>query len=193
MSELAPQAPEHQEALPEGQHEALLTATTPEASHAEQPEAEPSQYIEAASKAAETNASVDNPLERLKAAEKAEATQDKPGFVTQQDKKTTLNRKLKQVQRELPVTDRALSKVIHQKTIRAVSEASAKTLTRPSGLLGGGLLAFIGTSAYLFFTKYIGIPYNYGIFVLLFIGGFILGLLLELVVWSMTSRHRSSE
>jgi hypothetical protein len=78
--------------------------------------------------------------------------------------------------------ERGLSKLIHQPAVRAVSEVGAKTVSRPSGLLGGGLLAFLGSSTYLFMTKYIGFRYNYLVFLLLFVGGFVLGLVLELLV-----------
>jgi hypothetical protein len=86
-----------------------------------------------------------------------------------------------------------LSKVIHQPVVRAVSEVAAKTISRPSGLLGGGIVAFLGSAGYLYFTKYIGLPYNYFIFTLLFLGGFVVGLSLELIVWSLTSYRHLAE
>jgi len=43
-------------------------------------------------------------------------------------------------------------------------------------LLGGGILALLGTSSYLYLAKHIGFTYNYSVFLILFFGGFILGL-----------------
>lgn len=107
---------------------------------------------------------------------------NQPLYLDKTVKKLRMKQSLSQVQRELMPLERGLSKVIHQPAIRAASEVSAKTITRPSGLLGGGLLAFLGSSAYLFMAKYIGFRYNYLVFLLLFVGGFLLGLLLEMLV-----------
>ncbi|MHB1864994.1 MAG: hypothetical protein ACYCPS_02415 [Candidatus Saccharimonadales bacterium] len=94
-------------------------------------------------------------------------------------KKQTLNKEFKHIRRMLNKPDRIASKVIHQPVIRQISEVSSKTITRPSGLLGGGITAFLGTSIYLYFTKHIGLRYNYSMFLFLLLAGFILGLLLE--------------
>jgi hypothetical protein len=107
---------------------------------------------------------------------------NQPLYIDKTVKKLRMKQSLSQVQRELTPMERGLSKLIHQPAVRAVSEVGAKTVSRPSGLLGGGLLAFLGSSTYLFMTKYIGFRYNYLVFLLLFVGGFVLGLVLELLV-----------
>lgn len=117
---------------------------------------------------------------------------NQPLYIDKTVKKLRMEQSLKQVRRELTPTERIFSKVIHQPAIKAVSEASAKTVTRPSGLLGGGLLAFVGTSGYLYLAKHIGFRYNYLVFSLLFVGGFALGLVLELVV-RLARPHRHAE
>jgi hypothetical protein len=61
---------------------------------------------------------------------------------------------------------------------------------RPSGLLGGGLLAFVGSLAYLVATKIYHFRYNYTMSLLLFVGGFCLGLILELAVHLLTVSRR---
>jgi len=110
------------------------------------------------------------------------------GPVNNDLKKSSLRRELKQVRRHLPKVDQLGSKIIHQPAVRVVSEASAKTITRPSGLLGGGIAAFIGSGLYYYFSKHIGVKYNYLMFALFFIGGFAIGLVVELLVWS--AKHR---
>jgi hypothetical protein len=101
----------------------------------------------------------------------------------------TLRRELQAIRRKLPAPQRALSKLVHQPGVRVASEAAGKTVSRPSGLLGGGLVALLGTSGYLYLAKHIGFTYNYGVFLILFAGGFALGLGIELLVHLLVSRR----
>lgn len=98
--------------------------------------------------------------------------------------KKTMNR----VERKLSKPDRALSKVIHNKTVESVSEFGGKTFARPSGILGGGLFALIGSAFFLYMTKHYGFEYNYFIFFVLFVGGFFAGMLCELLVRSVLKK-----
>lgn len=130
-----------------------------------------------------------NPVEELQAAEKA-ARPKQSLHVNRELKNITLNRELTSIRRQLSTPQRALSKVIHQPVIRAVSEPLGKTVSRPSGLLGGGLMAFIGTTAYLVLARHSGMRYQYSVFLVMFFGGFIVGLVLELAVYAATSSRR---
>lgn len=130
-----------------------------------------------------------NPLERLRAEEKAETDsyhRASPKTIDSELKKITLQRELKQVRRQLPVRQRVLSRAVHLPLIRSASEAAAQSISRPSGLFGGGLVAFFGSLGYLYLTKHDNIHYNYFVFLALFIGGFAIGLLLEFIVYLMT-------
>lgn len=196
MSEFTPLAPEQQEArieaLPAPEKiEALPTAEQAEPLRAG--EADPMQRLEAARDTIEQEQPAneqDDPLQRLQAAEKA-AEPVQSTFVNADLKKVTLQREIQAIRRKLPVTQRALSRVVHQPVVRALSEVAGQTASRPSGLLGGGLVAFLGSAVYLYMTKHIGFTYNYFVFLLLFLGGFAVGLALELIVWALTARHRS--
>jgi hypothetical protein len=108
-------------------------------------------------------------------------------------RKETLKKELTHVRKNLSKPDRLGSKVIHQPLIRSISEASSKTLTRPSGLLGGGLVAFIGSGLYYYLSKHMGFTYNYLLFVLFFVAGFIVGLILELGLYSIKSKKTVKE
>lgn len=112
-------------------------------------------------------------------------------YVDQELKAITLRRELNLIRRKLPAPQRALSKVIHQPAVRAVSEGAGRTVSRPSGLLGGGITALLGTSAYLYLANHIGFRYNYGVFLVLFAGGFLLGLIIELAVKLARGKHRN--
>lgn len=159
----------------------------------EQQVASERQHMKAESRTtAAAEAPTQNVVEQFQAQQAADAA-PAPTLINAELRNATKNRQLKQVQRQLPAVDRRLSKVIHQPVIRAVSEAAASTVSRPSGLLGGGLVAFVGSAAYLYFARHIGLPYNYFVFTLLFVGGFVIGLALEFIVWSITAAQRRSE
>src|SRR3712207_7384139 len=63
------------------------------------------------------------------------------------------------------------------------------TLFPYTTLFRSGLCALVGTSAYLFIARHYGFEYNYLVWLLLFVGGFALGLLLELLVALATRRR----
>lgn len=192
MSEFAPQSPEPVEALRAPELRKALP-TPEQAEPLRTGEADPVQQLEAARDTVEQEqptAEQDDPLQRLQAAEKA-AEPVQPTFVNADLKKVTLQREIQAIRRKLPATQRALSRVVHQPVVRVLSEVTGNTASRPSGLLGGGLVAFLGSAVYLYMTKHVGFTYNYFVFLLLFAGGFGLGLALELLVWALTARQRS--
>lgn len=97
-------------------------------------------------------------------------------------RKRSLNDSLEKVQRSLPGPQKAFSKVVHQPVVDAISEASAKTIARPSGLLMGGVMSLISSLGVLFICRYYGYRYNFLIGMVAFVGGFILGILIEAVL-----------
>jgi len=130
-----------------------------------------------------------NPMEELEEAEERPSTTPL-GYVSSELKKAGVRRQLGSIRRSLRAPERALSKVIHQPAVRAVSEPAAKTVSRPSGILGGGLAAFLGTGGYLYLAKSSGMGYSYSVFLGLFFGGFILGLVLELLIRAAARSRR---
>jgi hypothetical protein len=172
-------APEKLEALPTAaQAEALRPG-----------EKDPTVRLEQARQSVEQNVDDDNPFKKMEAAEKA-SNAPTPSHVNRELKAITLKRELKQIRHKLSSPEKSLSKVIHQPTVRAISEATAKSIERPSGLLGGGIMAFVGSLGYLYLAKHIGFTYNYAVFFVFLIGGFAIGIILELLVWTFT-KHRS--
>ena len=89
---------------------------------------------------------------------------------------------LAQARKQLPAASRQFSKVIHQKNIEALSNVGAQTVARPSGILGGGIGALLGSIVLLYYSKHYGFEYNYSFFLVMFIAGFIAGLTVELLV-----------
>lgn len=96
-------------------------------------------------------------------------------------------RTLTRIQKELPGPKRVLSKVIHAKPVEAVSVVGEKTIARPIGLLGGGLVAFIGSLVTLYAAKHYGFRYNLLLFFLLFIAGYLVATGLE-ILYKTTNR-----
>ena len=110
---------------------------------------------------------------------------------SKQLKADAYKRALKRVRSGLNVPERTLSRVVHQKAIESVSNATAKTVARPSALLGGGIGAFIGSAVLLYVSRHNGFTYNYTVIFVLFVGGFFAGALVELIV-RLFVRKRSS-
>ena len=190
MSERIPLNHEQNEKLPN--YERLELPSPEQAEPLRRGEKDPSAAIvEARRDIAETAQaeSQHNPIEELEEAQKASQPAS-PTHINRELKQATLQRELQQIRRHLSAPQKTLSKFIHQPVVRNVSEVTGKTFSRPSGLLGGGLLAFIGSSGYLYLAKHQGFDYNYIVWFALFSGGFLVGLVLELIVWAATSSRR---
>ena len=114
----------------------------------------------------------------------------KPNFISKELRSLTAARTLATIRNRLPLADKTLSNVIHQPVVRAASTAGAKTIARPSGLFSGGLLAFIGSSLYLYLASHIGFTYNYVVAGLLFVAGFIVGIAIEALLAVVTRAKR---
>jgi hypothetical protein len=117
------------------------------------------------------------------------APEPEPVIGTQRQLKANAYRRtLQKVRTHLKPREKALSKFIHQPGIETLSEAGAKTAARPSGLLGGGLAALIGSGTLLYMSKHYGFRYNFFVFVLFFVGGFAAGVIIELLVRASNPR-----
>lgn len=178
---------EHEPTLPAPERHKALPEHAAQALKAEQAE----DIQEARNELSElTQAETHNPVqEQLSSAENAPQTAT-PASINRELRQITLNRELRQLQRKLPTLQRNFSKIVHQPAVRVASEAAGKTISRPSGLLGGGIVALIGTSVYLYMAKHYGFEYKPSAFLMMLAAGFALGLALEFIVHMATrSRH----
>lgn len=183
----------HQEALPSPEHEELLPAHASAERHEDhKAEVDPGQLAaEARRSITETAGQHHNALKHLETTEEAPKlhTAARP---SRDHQKATLQRELRAIRRKLPRSEQMLSRIVHQPVVRVVSQAAGATISRPSGMLGGGLVALIGTSGYLYLAKHLGFSYNYFVFLALFAAGFVVGLILELLVFLVfTARRRA--
>lgn len=100
-------------------------------------------------------------------------------------------RSLRKIRSSLTTPERAFSRVIHNPVVESVSNTTAKTVARPSAFLGGSMGALIGSTTLLFMAKRYGFTYNYSVFLILFVGGFAAGLLIELLLRVVFKRKSS--
>jgi translation elongation factor EF-G len=107
--------------------------------------------------------------------------ENEPRLINYELKEIAYQRLLKRARKHLPTYSRAMSKIIHQPVVDNISEAIGKTVGRPSGIIGGGLLALFGTSIYYYLARHYGYNYNPFVFILLMVVGFILGWSAEII------------
>ena len=92
----------------------------------------------------------------------------------------TFDRTLTAVRRQLSAPEKQLSKFIHKPVIEKTSDFVGKTIARPSGILLGGIFSFIGSLGVYLIARHLGGEIRYSIFAVTFIGGYLLGLIVEL-------------
>ena len=102
-------------------------------------------------------------------------------FVNKELKIMAFERTMHRLRRNLSPINRTASKVIHNQTVDKASELGAKTIARPSAILGAGVLSALGGLVYFWICKHFGYEYNATVLLLLFSIGFGLGLLIELI------------
>lgn len=106
-------------------------------------------------------------------------------------KANAYERTLSRAQQKLSAPARSFSRIVHSPVVDKFSEIGASTVARPSGLLGGSICAFVGSVILLYYSKHYGFKYNYMFLFLLFALGFIVGAVIELLVWFLYSRKRN--
>ena len=92
------------------------------------------------------------------------------------------NRTLDRIRQRLSAPEKVMSKTMHHKVVDAVSSGVAQTAARPSGILGGGIAALIGSSVLLYMAKHYGFRYNFLVVFVLLGGGFAAGIAIELLI-----------
>lgn len=94
----------------------------------------------------------------------------------------TYQRSLASIQNRLSRPEKTFSKTIHNPLVEKTSELASTTIARPIGILFGSIFSFIGSLGGYLVVKRLGGELPYSIFAFLFVGGFALGLLLEILL-----------
>ena len=131
------------------------------------------------------------PAESVKVTEHA-PKEPSSQYVSRELKNLTFQRTLTHIRHKLSGPDKTLSKVIHQPVVKTLSKAGEQTIARPSGILGGSIFAFIGSTVFLYSAKHYGFRYNYLMFAIFFIAGFAVGLTVEMLTYIFRRRRLSS-
>lgn len=181
MSERLQEANEHQKPLG---HEAETMAKRPEIS-VEYETHKQQEALTQAERSVEHHAKSKHATQ----VEKDTGKHEQPLFVNAELKRIALDRTLARVRRHLSKPNKTFSRIIHQPAVQAVSEVGAKTVARPSGLLAGSFCALLGSSFVLYQAKHYGFKYNYSIFFVFFVGGFAVGLGIDMFLWIFRRRR----
>lgn len=167
---------EHHEAVPN------VEAQEHKAEHtAEQPVEHPRHDVEAIKHKVEAEAKTASETK----AGNAPAPQSHHHLVTKELRVESLRRSLQRARKHLSPAGRALSKAVHAPAIDAISKAGEKTIARPTGLLTGAIVALAGSSYVLYSAKHYGYNYNYLVIFILFGGGYIVGLIIEVLIYTL--------
>jgi low affinity Fe/Cu permease len=118
-----------------------------------------------------------------------EASQPTHSGVHRELKNVAYARSMERIRSNLSAPSRMLSKIVHNPAIDAVSNGLAKTATRPSGILGGSIAALIGSLGLVYFSSHYGIAYNYTVFLVLYIAGYLLAVIVEAIVRMLRSKN----
>lgn len=156
--------------------------------HEKAPEHEHKRNIEQIRQNAE-KAAVESDKTRVEA-QPDDSHAPKDAFVNKEIKDMAYARTMNRVRQRMTPVGRTFSRLIHQPVVNSLSEGAAKTVGRPSGLFGGGLIALIGTTVYYYISKHYGYDYNFFVFLALLAGGFVVGWTLE-ILWRLM--HRRSQ
>jgi hypothetical protein len=111
--------------------------------------------------------------------------------ITFELKEIAYQRLLSRSRRHFKAYERTFSRIIHQPSIDAISGLASRSIGRPSGILGGGLVSLIGTIFYYAVTRHYGYSYNFSVFVIFMVAGFLLGWTVELL-WRLIRRSKKS-
>lgn len=120
--------------------------------------------------------------EKIKQKQKpTEATDDSYSVHTHAKLKLDAYKKLlTDIQVKLSPRQKSFSSFVHKPIVETISEAASKTVARPVGIAWGSIITFLGTVISLFYAYRYGIPFNYLLFILFFVGGYLLATALEL-------------
>jgi Ca2+-dependent lipid-binding protein len=89
---------------------------------------------------------------------------------------------LSSTQKHLGAVEKRFSKIAHNPAVDAVSELAEKTIARPNSLLFGSMSAFIVSTLLYLMSRHYGWSYKFSSVLVGFVGGFMLGLLIELAI-----------
>ncbi len=162
-----------------------------QAKHAEAEQASHESPTELLEKARHSAAEESKSQEQIKLSETPQKAETASFGEHQTLKDNAYSRVLANTRQSLSAPMRTFSKFVHSPMIDSVSEVGAKTVARPSGLLGGSIAALAGSLVLTYYSRHYGFRYNYLFFFACFVGGFLVGWLLEMLLWLLRPKRRT--
>lgn len=104
-------------------------------------------------------------------------------------KQVAFRQTLQSVQSRLSGAERLLSKLVHNQTADMVSNIAARSIARPAGILGSGVVGLLGSSVLLYLSKEFGYAYNYFSFLALMVVGYVFGVVFEFIIRAIKNRR----
>ncbi len=115
---------------------------------------------------------------------KSRALQEKKiarsSFIDKKRKKESYKKTLLSIQKEMPLINRLLSKLLHFSPVDSLTNIFASTLFRPNPIAIGSIFAFLGMSFCYFFAKQYAYSLSGSEFALFFISGWFIGIVFDL-------------
>jgi hypothetical protein len=108
-------------------------------------------------------------------------------YITKKLKNDAYKSTIELTQSKLNKRDLVFSKFIHSRLIENISSALENTVANPLALLIGGAVSLVCGSILLAQSRYYGYELQLSVFGLLFLVGFIFGLVID-IIWQKTKR-----
>lgn len=112
-------------------------------------------------------------------------------YITKKIKATQYKQTIKELQSSLTPGQKRFSTIIHRPIIERASEIGAQTIARPTGIIGGALVALIGSAVIMYIARHIGFEVPQTIFIVLFVTGFLGGVITEALIRLLKRRAKS--
>lgn len=117
--------------------------------------------------------------EKKTKAAKENAPARRRGGISKKEKNAAYKKHMKQIQAELPATERAFSKFIHAPVVEKTSEVIGSTVARPNAILSGAVVAFFLVLAVYLVAKTLGYVLSGFETIGAFIVGWVIGVLYD--------------
>jgi flagellar biosynthesis/type III secretory pathway protein FliH len=117
--------------------------------------------------------------EKKTKAAKENAPARRRGGISKKEKNAAYKKHMKQIQAELPPTERAFSKFIHTPVVEKTSEVIGSTVARPNAILSGAVVAFFLVLAVYLVAKTLGYVLSGFETIGAFIVGWVIGVLYD--------------
>ncbi len=111
------------------------------------------------------------------------------GGPSKKDREASFNATMTEVRTQMSAPSRTFSKVIHNKAVEKVSEATGNTIARPNAMLSGAIFAFLVTLAVYLVAKNIGYPLSGFESIGAFAIGWAIGLVYDFLKVMITGRR----